>query len=440
MDVLNIQQRIAKVAQERPEACFTALNHYVDINWMKEAYGRLRKASAPGVDGQSVAGYGENLESNLQDLIDRIKSGRYVAPPVRRVHIPKGDGKETRPIGVPTVEDKLVQRAVVMLLEPIYEQDFRDCSFGFRPRRSAHQALESLWKQSMTNRVKWVLDVDIKSFFDTLDHAKLRAIIGRRVGDGVVRRLIGKWLRAGVMEQGCLSEVDEGTPQGGVISPMLSNIFLHEVLDTWFADVVKPRLKGRAFLIRYADDFVIGFEREGDARRVLDVLPKRFEKYGLKLHPTKTRLVAFSPRAQSAGSSDKEEGSTSFDFLGFTHYWGKSKKGWLVVRRKTAYKRLSRSLKAIGQWMREHLHWPIREQWQKLKQKLQGHYGYYGITGNAQCLEQYYAAVRRLWHKWLNRRSRQRGSMNWERFAILLREHLPLPLPRVVHSIYTAKA
>ena len=313
MNVLNIQQRIAKVAEERPEACFTALNHYMDIDWMKEACRRLRKASAPGVDGQSVASYGENLESNLLDLIDRIKSGRYVAPPVRRVHIPKGDGRETRPIGVPTVEDKLVQRAVVMLLEPIYEQDFLDCSFGFRPRRSAHQALESLWKQSMDNRVAWVLDVDIKSFFDTLDHAKLRAIIGRRVGDGVVRRLIGKWLKAGVMEQGCLSEVEEGTPQGGVISPMLSNIFLHEVLDTWFAEVVKPRLKGRAFLIRYADDFVIGFEREDDARRVLDVLPKRFEKYGLKLHPTKTRLVAFSPRPQRAGTSDKEEESTSFD-------------------------------------------------------------------------------------------------------------------------------
>jgi group II intron reverse transcriptase/maturase len=440
MSVSTTQQRIAKVARERPEACFTALNHYLDMDWMKEAYHRLRRKSAPGVDGLDVDGYGKNLEGNLQDLIDRIKSGRYVAPPVRRVHIPKGDGKETRPIGMPTVEDKLVQRAVVMLLEPIYEQDFLDCSHGFRPHRSAHQALESLWKQSMDNRVEWVLDVDIKSFFDTLDHAKLREIIGHRVKDGVIRRLIGKWLKAGVMEHGQLHEVDEGTPQGGVISPMLSNIFLHEVLDKWFEETVKPRLRGRAFLIRYADDFVIGFEREDDARRVLEVLPKRFGKYGLNLHPTKTRLVPFGSSRKGAGGGGPSGESTSFDFLGFTHYWGKSRQGRVVIKRKTAHKRLSRSLKSMGQWMRKHLHWPIRGQWDKLKQKLTGHYGYYGITGNAGCLEQYYDAVKRLWHKWLNRRSRQRGSMSWERFGVLLREHFPLPRPRVVHSIYSAKA
>ena len=439
MNVLTIQQRIANVAKERPEACFTALNHYIDMDWMKEAFTRLRKASAPGVDGQTVAEYGANLESNLRDLIDRVKSGRYVAPPVRRVHIPKGDGKETRPIGVPTVEDKLVQRAVVMLLEPIYEQDFLDCSYGFRPGRSAHQALESLWQQSMGNNVGWVLDVDIKSFFDTLDHATLREIISRRVGDGVIRRLIGKWLKAGVMEVGELSYKDEGTPQGGVVSPMLSNIFLHEVLDKWFADVVKPRLNGRAFLIRYADDFVIGFERAEDADKVLAVLPKRFEKFGLQLHPTKTRLVRFSSR-NGGEENDKTEEPTSYDFLGFTHYWGKSRKGWPVIKRKTACKRLSRSLKAIGEWVRKYRHRPIREQWQKLSQKLKGHYGYYGMTGNVECLKQYYEGSKRLWHKWLNRRSRLRGSMTWERFSILMQDHFPLPRPRVVHSVYSANA
>jgi len=243
-------------------------------------------------------------------------------------------------------------------------------------------------------------DVDIKSFFDTLDHAKLREIVGHRVKDGVIRRLIGKWLKAGVMEQGLLHEVDEGTPQGGVISPMLSNIFLHEVLDKWFAETVKPRLRGRAFLIRYADDFVIGFEREDDARRVLEVLPKRFGKYGLNLHPTKTRLVPFSRTRKGTDGGGHGGESTSFDFLGFTHYWGKSRQGRAVIKRKTAHKRLSRSLKGVSQWMRKHRHWPVREQWAKLKQKLTGHYGYYGITGNAECLEQYYDAVKRLWHKW----------------------------------------
>ena len=439
MDVLTIQQRIAKTAGEKPAESFTSLNHYMDLNWMMEAYYRLRQASAAGVDGITVAEYGKNLEGNLRDLIDRVKSGRYVAPPVRRVHIPKGDGKETRPIGVPTVEDKLVQRAVLMLLEPIYEHDFMDCSHGFRPGRSAHRALEQLWKQGMDHQIRWVLDVDIKSFFDTLDHGKLRAIIGQRVSDGVISRLIGKWLKAGVMEAGEVSRSEEGTPQGGVISPLLSNIFLHEVLDKWFANTVRPRLKGRAMLVRYADDFVMGFAREDDARRVLAVLAKRFGKYSLSLHPTKTRLVAFGqPRKGPTAGEAKEE--SSFDFLGFTHYWGRSRKGKWVIKRKTAGKRLNRSIKATGQWLREHLHTPIREQWKTLKAKLQGHYGYYGITGNAEALEQYETSVKRLWHKWLNRRSRQRGSMTWERFGKLLSEHLPLPPPKVVHSIYKAKS
>jgi len=220
----------------------------------------------------------------------------------------------------------------------------------------------------------------------------------------------------------------------------MSNIFLHEVLDRWFAQEVKPRLKGRAMLIRYADDFVIGFEREDDARKVHEVLPKRFGKYGLNLHPTKTRLIAFqAPRAGSQGAK-RPEANASFDFLGFTHYWGKSRKGRPIIKRKTASKKLSRSLKAVGEWMRKHLHLPMREQWEKLQQKLQGHYGYYGITGNAACLEQFYDAVKRLWYKWLNRRSRRRGDMSWERFGKLLRDHLPLMKPRVVHSIYRAKS
>jgi RNA-directed DNA polymerase len=266
MDVSTKQQRIAQLAVEKPEVSFTSLNHYLDLDWMKEAYHRTRRESAPGIDGQTMAEYGKDLESNLQGLIGRAKSGRYHAPPVRRVHIPKGDGKETRPIGIPTAEDKVLQRAITMLLEPIYEQEFLEFSFGFRPGRSAHDALEYLWKQGMDNRVSWILDVDIRSYFDTLDHAKLREIVGQRVQDGVVKRLIDKWLKAGVREAGVLSYREQGTPQGGVVSPILSNIYLHEVLDKWFAHEVKARLKGRAFLVRYADD-VRHFTRASDPFR-----------------------------------------------------------------------------------------------------------------------------------------------------------------------------
>ena len=438
MEVLTKQWRIAKLAAERPQECFTALNHNLDMSWMKEAFSRLRRASAAGVDGQSVADYGRDLEANHQDLIDRAKSGKYVAPPVKRKHIPKGDGKETRPIGIPTTEDKVLQRAIAMLLEPIYEHDFMDCSYGFRPGRSAHNALEDLWKECMGSGVSWLLDVDIRSFFDTLDHRKLREIIGLRVRDGVVTRLINKWLKAGVMEEGTVSYKDEGTPQGGIISPLLSNIYLHEVLDKWFAHEVKVRLKGHAFLVRYADDFVMGFEYEEDARRVYAVLPKRFEKWGLRLHPEKTRLIPFARPRKGRGKQETADPET-FDFLGFTHFWGKTRKGGFAVRRKTAGKRMSRSLKTIGQWMQKNRHRTVGEQWKTLVQKLQGHFGYYGITGNGEALQRYREEVKRLWHKWLDRRCRNRGGMSWQRFSDLMKR-CPFPPARVVHSIYVAKS
>ena len=296
-DVSTKQQRIAELAQQMSGKALTSLSHHIDGAWLLEAWRRTRQDGAVGVDGQSAQQYAENLHGNLADLLNRAKSGSYKAPPVRRVNIPKGDGKSTRPIGIPTIEDKVLQRAIVMALEPIYEADFKSCSYGFRPGRSAHDALEALWKQSMgawhERPVQWVLDVDIKSYFDTLDHTHLRQILDKRIRDGVIRRLIDKWLKAGVMDKGTLSYKEEGTPQGGVISPLLSNIYLHEVLDQWFENEVQPRMKGRAFLVRYADDFVIGFDNEQDARRVLQVLPQRFERYGLTLHPEKTRLVEF---------------------------------------------------------------------------------------------------------------------------------------------------
>src|SRR5262249_55323150 len=332
------QQRLAKLAKQAPQLGFTSLNHHLDLTWLAEAYQRTRKDGAPGVDGQTADGHGLSLLDNLTSLLARAKSGAYFAPPVRRVHIPKGTGPETRPLGIPTLEDKVLQRAVVMALEPIYEQDFRDCSYGFRPGRSAHQALAALWQQTMDLGGCWLLEVDIRKFFDTLDHAQLRSLLRQRVRDGVLLRLIDKWLQAGVLEGRELTYPEAGTPQGGVISPLLANVYLHYVLDEWFEEVVKPRLKGRAFLVRYADDFVMGFACEEDAHRVLGVLPKRFGKYGLTIHPEKTRLVPFrrpSSRPPAAGSEGVPPAG-SFDFLGFTHFWSGSQKGSWVVKRKTA--------------------------------------------------------------------------------------------------------
>src|SRR5580765_3807558 len=298
-NVSTKQERIAALAKQSPLMAFTSLAHLMDIDWLKEAYRRTRKDGAAGVDGVTADEYEQNLEGNLQRLFDRVKSGAYRAPPVRRVHIPKGGSPtETRPIGIPTLEDKVLQRAVVMVLEPIYERDFMTCSYGFRSGRSAHQALDAFRGQLMNFRGGYVMEVDIRKFFDNLDHGHLRTFLRLRVRDGVLLRLIGKWLKAGVMEDGSVSYPDSGSSQGGVVSPLLSNIFLHYVLDVWFERDAKPRLRDRAFLIRYADDVVIGFRDGRDAQRVLEVLPKRFGKYGLTLHPTKTKLVPFCPPSE----------------------------------------------------------------------------------------------------------------------------------------------
>jgi RNA-directed DNA polymerase len=433
MNVSTKQQRIAELAKQQPEVSFTSLNHYLDIDWLHEAYRRLRKDSAPGYDGQTVVDYGKALEANLASLLDRAKSGTYFAPPVRRVHIPKGSGKDTRPIGIPATEDKLLQRAVAMLLEPLYEQDFLDCSYGFRPGRSAHGALSALWSQCMTGEITWILDMDISKFFDTLDQAHLRSFLRHRVRDGVITRLIGKWLNAGVLEQGVVHYPEAGTPQGGSISPLLSNVYLHYVLDQWFAQEVMPRLRGRAFILRFADDAVMGFALKEDAEKVLRVLPKRCGKYGLTIHEGKTRLVAFG---RPNGTNGNKPGT--FDFLGFTHYWGKSRRGKWIVKPKTARQRLSRGLKRIAEWCRRNRHRPVVEQHKELCRKLQGHFAYYGITGNGLWLRKFKQGVRRIWQQWLHRRSRSSTDMPWDRFTRLL-ERYRLPPVRVVHSIYAAK-
>jgi len=431
------QERIAGLAKQSPQMAFTSLAYLMDIDWLKEAYRRTRKDGAVGVDGVTAEDYERDLEGNLQRLLDRAKSGTYQAPPVRRVRIPKGgSATETRPLGVPTLEDKVLQRAVVMLLEPIYEQDFLDCSHGFRCGRSAHQALDSFRNQLMDCRGGWVLEVDIRKFFDTLGHGHLRTFLRLRVRDGVLLRLIDKWLKAGVMEDGCVSYPEAGAPQGGVASPLLSNVFLHYVLDLWFERDVKPRLRQRAFLVRYADDFVIGFRDQGDAQRVLEVLPKRFGKYGLSVHPTKTRLVPFCPpSAKAEGQGGPGAGRPgTFDLLGFTHYWARSLRGYWVIKLKTAADRFSRAVRSIDQWCRGNRHITLSEQQQKLNEKLRGHYAYYGVTGNSGALSRFLWEVQRRWRKWLSRRSRTR-SMNWARFRRLL-QHYPLAGVRTVRSAY----
>jgi group II intron reverse transcriptase/maturase len=429
------QERIATLAKQSPQMSFTSLAYLMDLQWLTEAYHRTRKTGATGVDGQTWQEYGQDLEANLLSLLERAKSGRYTAPPVRRAYIPKaGSPTQKRPIGIPTLEDKILQRAVVMLLEPIYEQDFVQGSYGFRPGRGAHDALERLWRETMNANGGWVLEVDISKFFDTLDHGHLRQFVQHRVRDGVLLRLIGKWLNAGVMESGQISYPEEGSPQGGVISPMLANVYLHYVLDIWFEQEVQPRLAGRAYLIRYADDFVIGFTDQQDAHRVRDVLPKRLERYGLEIHPGKTRLVRFNKPGSGSGSrgpagNGKPE---SFDLLGFTHYWGRSLRGNWVVKRKTSNSRLSRAVRAIEQWCRGHRHDPLGEQQQTLSQKIRGHCAYYGITGNSQCLSAFRLWTVRAWRKWLSRRNRERG-MAWDRFNQLL-DRYPLPAAVAIHS------
>jgi len=427
--ISTILQEIAEQSIQYPDEAFTTLIHHIDEEWLREAYQQTNKRGAAGIDGVTAAEYAANLDENLQDLLERLKDGRYRARPVERVWLDKEDGRK-RPIGKPTFEDKIVQRAVVMLMEAVYEPEFYDFSHGFRKGHSAHQAIKELREQCNRLNINWILDADVSGFFDEIPHDQLREIIKQRVNDGGILRLIGKWLNAGVMEEGVLTYAEKGSPQGGVISPMLANVYLHYVLDEWFEKEVKPRMKGRCFLLRFADDFVIGCELEGDARRIMEVLPKRFGRYGLSIHPEKTKLVKFGKPPKNKPPASR---NGTFDFLGFTHYWGKSRRGYWIIKRRTIRKRLRRTVKGLWKWCKENRHLPIKEQHRMLSLKLRGHYQYYGIRSNYRQLEKVLQQARKGWRYWLNRRSRQQD-MKWEKFTEVIKL-FPLPRPRIVHAI-----
>jgi RNA-directed DNA polymerase len=423
-------ERIATLARQFPGSPLTTLSHHIDIEWLREAYQRTRKDGARGIDGQSAEEYAADLEGNLQRLLERAKTGVYRAPPVRRTYIPKGNG-EQRPLGIPTFEDKVLQRAVAMVLEAVYEQEFLDCSYGFRPGRSAHQALNAIEKAATRTAGGWAIEIDIRKYFDTIDHRRLQEVLRERVRDGVIVRLIGKWLNAGAMEDGALRRSDVGTPQGGVISPLLANIYLHTVLDTWFQREVVPRMRGSAQLVRYADDAVLLFAHEGDAHRVMAVLPKRFEQYSLTLHPDKTRLIAFErPDRPSRKSDDGPADPGSFDFLGFTIHWRKSPSGRWNVKMRTAKDRFRRTLVRISEWCKTNRHAPVREQRQALNQRLRGHYGYFDRPGNRERLWTMLRRVEREWRRWLSLRS-QRARLTWKAMRRLLARY-PLERPKLL--------
>ena len=422
--------KVASRARQEPSAQFHSLAHLLDYAALERAFHRLRADAAVGVDGVTKELYGSRLDDHLRDLHERLRTKRYRHQPIRRVNIPKESGG-IRPLGVSCVEDKIVQDAIRELLSAVYEQDFLECSHGFRPGRSAHDAVRELVRVNWRDGANWVLEADIRSFFDAVPHQHLLELLRLRIPDGALLRLIGKCLRVGVLEGEELSSPDEGTPQGSILSPLLANIYLHHALDVWFEHDVKPRLRGRADLVRYADDFVMCFEREDDARRVAAVLPKRMEKFGLSLHPDKTRLFAFTrpPKNQRGG-----KGPGTFDFLGFTMYWRRARSGIWMFSCKTRSGRIRRAIQRIGEYCRSNRHEPLKEQYAGLCRRLRGHFNYFGVNGNISSLSEVIFQARGLWHHWLRRRS-QRSRLTWERFGLLL-ERYPLPTPRIYVSIW----
>jgi len=422
--------RVNEAARKDKHLQFTALLHHVNEAALEQALYRLKRSASPGVDGETVASYEQDLQSNLRSLCDRVHNGGYRPWPVRRSYIPKAGGGR-RPLGILALEDKIVQGAVAQVLSAVYEADFLGFSYGFRPRRSPHDALAALHEALMSQRVSWVLDADIRSFFDSVDHEWLLRMIAHRIADRRVLRLIRQWLTAGVLEGNQWMECTRGTPQGAGISPLLANVFLHYVLDLWVQQWRQRYARGRIIIVRFADDFVMGFEYEEDARKMHDALGQRLAKFGLALHREKTRLIEFGKYVSERRERQGEPRCATFAFLGFTHYCGRSREGRFVVKRKTESRRLTRKLRELKATARRRMHMPVCEQYRWLAAVLRGHYAYYGLRSNYRSLCTFFREVCRLWYRTLRRRS-QKSRLTWSRYGQLLAS-MPLPTPRIVH-------
>jgi len=424
---------ISERARKEPKLQFTSLAHLLNEGFLKECYYSLGRDRASGIDGVSWKEYGERLDENISDLVVRLKAKWYKPQPSRRVYIPK-DEHSKRPLGLPALEDKIVQKGVAQVLEAIYEQDFLNCSYGFRPNRSCHQALDVVDKTITRDRINYVIEADIKRFFDKVSHDWMMRCLQVRIKDPSLLLLIRRFLKAGYIDAGEFVLTTKGTPQGGNLSPILSNIFLHYVLDLWFEKRIKPQARGVCHLVRYADDFICMVQHVDDARHIEQAMRERFAKFDLELHPDKTRVIGFSRGAMNRVKEDKHTAYT-FDFLGFTHYWGKSRRGNLTLCRKTSAKRFRKACKELSTWLqRIRCTAKLKEWWPTLQAKLRGHYQYYGISGNSRAIERYHYVTKRLIFKWLNRRS-QKVSFNWSGFDAYLK-HYPLPRARIVHRLY----
>src|SRR5712692_223687 len=425
---------IAQKAKEDRSLKFTALAHHLNEEFLMACYRELNPQSAPGIDQMTVQAYGENLQENIGNLVQRMKQNQYRPQPVRRTYIPKASGGE-RALGIPAIEDKIVQMGITKLLTAIYEAEFLECSYGYRPGKSAHQALNAVDKIIMTQPIHYIIDADIRGFFDNVQHGWMEECLKQRIADPNFLRLIVRFLKAGIMDGGECQANEKGTPQGGILSPVLSNIYLHYVLDLWFAKRMKKQLKGDAEEVRFADDFILCVEYRAEAEQLLEHLRERLKKFGLELAEDKTRCLAFGRRAAAEASHHHAKPAT-FDFLGFTHFCDKTRKGQFKVGRRTNRKKLRIKLKEINQWLKAVRNQaPKKEWWPILRAKLTGHFRYFGVSGNMPNLKRFHQRVLQLTFKWLNRRS-QKQSYTWDGFNQLLR-YYALPQPRIYHNLYT---
>jgi len=429
--------RIAEKARKEPQFKFTSLFHLMNVELLRGCYGKLRKDAAAGIDQMTKEKYAENLDANLTDLADRLQRMAYIPQPVRRKYIPKPGSTKQRPLGIPCFEDKLVQAGMVRILEAVYEQDFIADSYGFRPARSCHDALKSLSHSVEDNPVNHIVEADIKGFFDNVDQQWLMKFVAHRIEDKRIQRMIKRILRAGVSEDGSVTISDQGTPQGGVISPLLANIYLHYALDLWFEKVYRKSCTGYARLIRYADDFVVCFRYKPDAQRFREELVKRLGKFSLEVEPTKTKVLEFG-RFAVEHARKKGKRAETFDFLGLTHYCSTRKDGkGFRMKRVTARKKFTAKLKMVKQWLKSARNMKTKELWATVSAKLRGHYNYYGITDNLRGIERFEAEVKKLLFKWLNRRGK-RHSLNWAKLSEMLKR-FPLPKPRIRVNMFASR-